>query len=121
MIISSKKNKDEYPDEVLKYVVHQRLKSGWSVRQTEWHHEEFKVPVMNAEGDLMDISHVHPNLMIATVQIQFGEEAGAAQFIKKFLHDRDREHVADCLGIHRAVVDAESPRAMMLLDEKDRR
>jgi hypothetical protein len=61
---------------------------------------------MSAEGGLMDISRVHLNLMIATAQIQFGEEAGAAQFIKEFLHNRDREHVADCLGIHRAVVNA---------------
>jgi hypothetical protein len=93
----------------LKYVVHQRLKSGRSIRQTEWHHKEFKVLVMSAEGGLMDISRTHPNLMIATAQIQFGEEAGATQFIKEFLHDRDKEHVADYLGIHRAVVDAESP------------
>jgi hypothetical protein len=67
------------------------------------------VLVMSVEGGLMDISRVHPNLMIATVQVQFGEEAGAAQFIKEFLHDRDREHATNCLGIHHAIVDIESP------------
>jgi hypothetical protein len=72
--------------------------------------------MVSVKGSLVDVCCVHSHLMISTAQIQFGEEAGTAQFI----HDRDREHVMDSLGIHRTVVDVESPRTIMLFDEENR-
>jgi NAD(P)H-hydrate repair Nnr-like enzyme with NAD(P)H-hydrate dehydratase domain len=58
--------------------------------------------------------------MVAGPEIELGEEPGAMEFIQELVDDRDGECVLDGDGIQRAVVDAESPRAVCFLDEEDR-
>jgi hypothetical protein len=58
--------------------------------------------------------------MVAGLEIKLGEEPGAMEFIEELIDDRDGESVLDGDGVQCAVVNAESPRAVHLLDEKDR-
>lgn len=67
---------------------------------------------------LLDIRLMHVYLMIAGTKIQFRKEMGTFQFIQELIHDRNRELVFDRQFIESAVVDAESPSAIMLLDQE---
>jgi len=64
-----KENKDAPPEEWLQHSVHQCLEGQRRVRETEWHHEELKVPVMSSECGLGDVIRVHTNLMISAAQV----------------------------------------------------
>jgi hypothetical protein len=55
--------------------------------------------------------------MVAGPEIELGEEPGAMEFILELVDDRDGESVLDGDGVQRAVVDAESSRAICFLDE----
>jgi hypothetical protein len=75
---------------------------------------------MHSECRLVDVLPLHTNLMVAGSEIELGEEPGAMEFIQELVDDRDGESVLDGDGVQRAVADAEPPRAVRLLDEKDR-
>ena len=73
---------------------------------------------MGPERRLVNIIGVHPHLVIPGAQIQLGEEARAVEFVKEFIDHGDGKRVLDSEGVEGAVVDAKSPRAISLLDEK---
>jgi hypothetical protein len=75
---------------------------------------------MRPERRLVDVLPLHTDLMVAGSEIELGEEPGAMEFIQELVDDRDGEGVLDGDGVQRAVVDAEPPRVVCLLDEKDR-
>jgi hypothetical protein len=55
--------------------------------------------MVSAEGRLLNVSGVHPNLVIPTAQIQLGEEARTSQFVKELINHGNWEHIAHRLGI----------------------
>jgi hypothetical protein len=61
--------------------------------------------VLGAECHHLNVSFVHPNLVIATLHVQFGEEPHTLELVEEFIHDNDQEHVAHPLGVQGAVVD----------------
>jgi hypothetical protein len=75
---------------------------------------------MRPEHSLVDLLQLHTDLMVAGSEIELGEESGAMEFIQELIDDRDGESVLDGDGVQRAVVDAEPPRVVRLLDEEDR-
>jgi hypothetical protein len=75
---------------------------------------------MRPEHRLVDVLPLHTDLMVAGSEVELGEEPGAMEFIQELIDNRDGESVLDGDGVQRAVVDAEPPRAVRLLDEKDR-
>ena len=60
-----KKHDDGLEKEGLEYGIHCSLKRGWSIGESEWHDKEFEVTVMCAERSLVNICHVHPNLVVS--------------------------------------------------------
>jgi hypothetical protein len=69
------------------------------------------------EHRLLHVVAVYQNLVVAGVQIELGEERSASQLVERLFDDRDRELVADGLGVQCPIVDTELPRAVGLLDE----
>ena len=50
---------------------------------------------MGAKSHLRNVFLFHPDLMVARVEIQFGEILGSMKFIEKIIYDRYRELVLD--------------------------
>ena len=65
--------------------------------------------VVRPESRLGYVIRVHPHLMIATPQVQLGEEAGAPKLVQQLIDDGDGKDIAHRLGIQRSVVDAGPP------------
>jgi hypothetical protein len=74
------------------------------------------VPLMCPKHRLEDVGRVHPNLVVARMQVQLGEEAGPVQLIKELIHHRNRELVLGGDGIEGIIVDAEPPGVVRLVD-----
>jgi hypothetical protein len=55
--------------------------------------------------------------MVAEAQIQFGEEFGGSQLIKKFFHHRDQEFILNGGAVQCSVVDTEAPSTIPLLHQ----
>jgi hypothetical protein len=107
-------------DEVVQHIIHHGLKRGRCVRQSEWHDHELEVAVVGAERRLFNVVVVHPYLMVVASEVQLGEVC-AAKFIEELVHDGNRELVAHCFGVQRAVVHAKAPRAVVFLYQKHQR
>jgi hypothetical protein len=69
----------------------------------------------------VNILRPHAHLVEPRAQVELGEVLGAMELIQELVDDLNREHVLDRHRVEGAVVDAKSPRAVRLLDEKDRR
>ena len=113
-----KEDKHEPPKERLQDVVHECLEHSRRVGETKRHDEELEVAVVGAECRLLRVGQVHAHLVIAGMQVQLGEEHGAMQLIEELVDQRDQELVLGGLVIERAVVDAEAPGAVCLLDQQ---
>ena len=74
---------------------------------------------MRSERCLGDIGGVHADLVVAGAEVQLGEETGAVQLVEKFVDHLDGKRVLDGDGIEGALVDAETPRAVGLLDQQN--
>jgi hypothetical protein len=105
--------------EIVQDVVHQSLKCLRGVGQSERHDKEFELTMMSAKGGLGDIDVVDPDLMIATVQVELGEEPHVTQLVQQLVDDRDRVHVMHHLGVEGVVIDAKAPRAVVLFHQED--
>jgi hypothetical protein len=75
--------------------------------------------VVGAERRLLDVHLSHADLVVAALQIELGEEFGAALFVEQLVDDRDWEHVTADLQIERTVVHTEPPGAVVFLDQLD--
>lgn len=88
--------------------IHDTLKCGRRIAQSEGHVTELVVPLMCFECRLF-LSWKDTDLVISSPQIQFGEDFCSGQFIKKFVnywHGKDNLH---CEIIEMTVVDAKPP------------
>lgn len=74
---------------------------------------------MRAECRFGHIVRVHAHLMIATAEINLGEEAGAFQFINELIHQGIWKFVPHRLHVQLTVVDAEAPCLVRLAHEED--
>ena len=75
--------------------------------------------MVSAERRLGDVVVEHPHLEVAAAQIKLGEVCRAVELVQKLLHDRNREHVPNGIGVQRPVVDAETPGTVLLAHQKD--
>jgi hypothetical protein len=111
-------HKNEYPDEVLQDVVQECLERCRHIGEAERHHKKLEVAVMHLEHHLLDVGQVHEHLVVPAAEVKLGEEAGATEFIKQYIHHVNQEHVTDRLGVERMIIDAEPPGFIWFLDER---
>jgi hypothetical protein len=64
-------------DGVMQHIVHHGLEGRRSVSQAEQHDQELKVVMVGTECHLHDVVIVHTDLVVATAQVQLGEEKRA--------------------------------------------
>jgi hypothetical protein len=104
-------------NEIAQHIVHKSLKCRRCIRQPEGHDQEFKMPVMSPERRLGHVVGVHEHLMVATAEIQLGEEFGAPEFVEKLVDDWDWKHFTHRAGIEGTVVYAEASHSVVLLHQ----
>jgi hypothetical protein len=76
-------DEDKPAEERSENIVHKHLKCHRCVRQAERHDEELEEALVCAEGCLLHIVVVHPDLVVARAQIKLGEEDCTPKFIEK--------------------------------------
>jgi hypothetical protein len=76
------------------------------------------VAVVGAEGGLLDVRRVHPHLVVPEAEVELGEKLRPMELIEELVNHQDRELVLGRAVVERAVVDAEAPRPIRLLDQK---
>ena len=84
--------------------VHEALERHRRVGQAEWHDQKLEVPMMRAEGRLLDVICVHLDLMVARTEIQLGEKFGAFEFIQELLYHWNGEFVLDYAIVEGAII-----------------
>jgi hypothetical protein len=102
-------DEDEAAQKRTEHVIHQCLERSRGVAQPERHGEELVEAIMCAERGLVDVVGVHPNLVVAGTEVQFGEKPRTPQLIEKFIHHRDWVRVLDGDGVERPVIEAKMP------------
>ncbi len=70
----------------MEYLIPERLEGGGSIRQAERHDKELVVPMMSAEGCLLNVFLRYPNLVIPRTQVQLGEVFGPIKFVQEFIY-----------------------------------
>jgi hypothetical protein len=71
---------------------------------------------MGAESRLVDIVGTHLHLVVPQPQVELGEELRTMELIQELVDDRNGVGILHCDGVQRAVIHAETPRAVRLLD-----
>jgi hypothetical protein len=71
------------------------------------------------EHRLVNILRPHAHLVVPRALVELGEVLGAMELIEELVDDGNRECVLNRHRVEGAVVDAESPQVVWLLDEKD--
>jgi len=115
-----KKYQHKAAEEGSQDVVYQGLERRRSVAQTERHDQELVEAVMSAERRLVDVSRAHADLVVPRTEVELGEEARPVELVQQLVDHGDGEDVLDRERVECPVVDAEPPRAVLLLDEEHR-
>jgi hypothetical protein len=114
-------HQDKHSDEVVEDVVHESLECCRCIGEAERHDQKLKMAVVRAKRSLLLIGRLHAHLVVPTVEVELGEEAGATELVEEFIHHRNWKHVADRLGVERAVVHAKASRPVLLFDQQHQR
>ena len=90
------------------------------VAQAEWHDKPFEVPHVGSEGGLPDIGLEHGNLVVALLEVEFGEDGIAGELVKGLFDKWEGVAIFPGHVIELPVVDAHTLGAVMLGGENDR-
>ena len=69
-----KENKDKFSEIWFEQVIHVALKSGWGIKKTKWHDQEFIMAFISSESSLWNVYFFHVNFVIARVKVKLSKE-----------------------------------------------
>ena len=95
------------------------MECGGSIGESKRHNKKFIGAIAGSEGSLVFISRADSDLVIARVEIKFGEVFGFAQTIVEVINAWDREIVFNSNIIETTIVDTHSHGSIFLFHEKD--
>ena len=64
-----KENKDKFSEIWFEQVIHEALKSGWGIKKTKWHDQEFIMSFMSSKSSIRNVYFFHVYLVIAQAKI----------------------------------------------------
>ncbi len=106
--------------EWLEDVVHGSLKSCGCVGQAKGQHHELIQPKRRAESSFGYIRFGNADLVVATLQIQRGENCSTVEVIKKIINAWQWVFVLDSDFVEGTVVNAHAHSAILFLDKQYR-
>ena len=83
-----KVNNNKLANKSSKHMIHQSHEGARCIGQTKWHYQPFIQPKLGFEGCFPFISFSHSDLVVATSQINFGENDSTAKLIKNIIKSR---------------------------------
>jgi hypothetical protein len=75
--------------------------------------------IAGAEGGLVDVSVMDPDLVVAMAKVDLGEDGGAVKAVKELIDAGEGVGIFDRGVVDGAVVDAKAEGAILLFDEED--
>ena len=88
--------------------MHEALKGGWCIAQTEGEDTKLVQPRCHGESCILLRSFVHFNLMITATEVECTEIFGTGERIQGVIYARDRIAVLACNRIEPAIVYAKA-------------
>jgi hypothetical protein len=88
------------------YGVHEVHEVSWGICETEGHDQKLIETITSGEGGFGNVTKSNFDLMITGMEIDFGEDFGSSQLIKKNINSGKRIFVLNGYCIDRSVVNA---------------
>jgi hypothetical protein len=95
-------------------MIHEALEGGRGITQAKVHDQKLIVALMSSRGSPRNIYLFHTYLVVARMKIQFSEESGTSQFIKKVVNDGNGEFVFDGKFVEDTKFRTHLPRTLFL-------
>ena len=102
-------------------VVHEALKGGGGVGESEEHHRGFKESFVSDEGSLPLVSVFDSYIVVPPSDIELRKDLGIPQFVYEIGDEGKRVGVADSVFVDVAVVLAGAESSILLFDEEEGR
>jgi len=100
-------------------IIHHPTEGRWSIGQTERHHRVLIRAKACSESSPWNVLFANVNLMITHPEIKLREDLSPFQLLKQLIDVRKWILVFGRLLIEWTVIDTESFRTILLLDEKN--
>ena len=88
----------------LEHPMHEIHECRWSIRQSEWHYCELKVPILRPKRRLRDICLLNPQVMVTSAEIYLGVNSRSSQLIKLIINPRQWVPIPNSNPIQLSVV-----------------
>jgi hypothetical protein len=108
-------------EKVSEEVVHPLLERCRGIGETKGHDKAFEEPIAGPESGLPLVSRSNSKKIVCSTKVEFGEDLGTAKTIKSLADQRDGVPILDGNPVETPIIDAETKRTILLLDEEDRR
>jgi hypothetical protein len=90
-----KENSDKMTKKRMEYIIHETLESEGSITQPKGHYQELIMTLMSSKCSLGNVVLFHMDLVVARMNIKFGEVVSTTQFIQEVINDMNGEFVFD--------------------------
>src|SRR5258708_20437874 len=107
-------------DQILEYLVHHGLESGWTVGETKEHDQGFEQSSVCAECGLPLIAFLHADIVVSPPDIQFGEVTRTPESVNEVGDERKRICIFYRLCVQCPVVLDQSETPVLLFNEEYR-
>src|SRR6266436_480001 len=107
-------------DQILEYLVHHGLESGWAVGETKEHDQGFENSSVCAESGLPLITFLDADVVVSPSDIKLGEVARTPESVNEVRDEQKRICILYHLCIQCPVVLDQSETSILLLDEEYR-
>jgi hypothetical protein len=109
-----------FGNEILENVIHHGLESGWTVSETEKHHQRFEKSSVGVECGLPLITFLDSDIVVTPMDIELGEVACASKTIDKVRNEWKRIDILDSLCIECAIVLDKLESSILLFNKEYR-
>jgi hypothetical protein len=108
-------------EKVSEEVIHPLLERCRGIGETKGHDKAFEESIAGPESGLPLVSRSNSKKIVCSTKVEFGEDLGTAKTIKSLTDQRDGVPILDGNPVETPIIDAETKRTVLLLDEEDRR
>ena len=103
----------EFVKDIGENAVHEALKGGGSVGETEVHDQEIEGAVAGAEGSLPFVARSNSNKVVSTTEVNLCKHCGAAKAIEKVRNEREWIPIFLCHRIEAVPIDTQVERSIL--------
>jgi hypothetical protein len=114
------KDHDEFIELRHEHGVHEVHEVGWGICASERHYQELVKTIMSGKSGFRNVAMSNLDLVVARTKVDFREDFGTSQLIKKNIDSGKQVFVFDGDCIERAVIYAH-PQATIFPFDKERR